>query len=101
MEGVAEPGRVHRARGRRQGLTQHLAAEHPLNPMVGAGAPEEILLDFFQVQQGEKPGQGRCVGGFGRHTGFSGYGIDNIIKFLQPASKAQGTPPKPFPAEAD
>ena len=58
MQGVAMPLGGRRPGRRHQRLGQDLTAKDPLRPVVRVGAPEDIFLDLFQVEQANQFGDG-------------------------------------------
>ena len=54
MQRVHRPVGGHGPPGGDQRLPRHLAAEHPLDPLVGRPAAEDVHLDLLQVKQVEQ-----------------------------------------------
>ena len=58
---MADAVTVDGADGRRQCLAQHLTAEHALRARLGTEAAKNILLDLFQIEQGQDLRQRRLA----------------------------------------
>ena len=62
MQRVHHPGDRSRPGGRRQGLGEHLAAEHPLQRAVRLAGAEQVALDLLQVEEVDQLVDGRHHG---------------------------------------